>query len=213
MIKKINFLQKNSFKKVKENQKGFSLVESLLAITILMISVSAPMTMAWHGLLAAKLAEDKIIANYLAQDALEYIRNKRDYNKLSHTPNILDDNIFGECKITDPNGTNDVPFDDLGNKGCSISTLATVDGRSPSGIFSFVSHDNSRIKYHSGTGIYDHTIGGVASKFSRQVRIGYIAEPDSNNIFSEAIVEVTVRWNNEAGITQKYKIRDHLLNW
>ena len=127
---------------------------------------------------------------------------------LTACQNMLDD-IFGECKITDPNGTNDVPFDDLGNKGCSISTLELLS-HPPSDIF--INHANSRIKYQSSTGIYDYT-SGVDSKFSRQVRIGYIAEPDSNNIFSEAIVEVTVRWNNEAGITQKYKIRDHLLNW
>jgi type II secretory pathway pseudopilin PulG len=58
-------------KKNKENEGGFTLVEALISITILMISVAAPLNLASQGLVAADIAQRQIVAYYLAQDAQE----------------------------------------------------------------------------------------------------------------------------------------------
>jgi Tfp pilus assembly protein PilV len=58
-----------------KNQKGFTIVETLVAVTILMISIAGPLTVANKGLLAAINAKDQMIASYLAQDAMEYVKN------------------------------------------------------------------------------------------------------------------------------------------
>ena len=61
------FLKSKRIKK----EKAFTLVESLISITILMISVAAPLNLASQGLIAAGIAQRQIVAFYLAQDATE----------------------------------------------------------------------------------------------------------------------------------------------
>ncbi len=47
------------------------MVEALISITILMISVAAPLNLASQGLMAANIAQRQIVAFYLAQDVNE----------------------------------------------------------------------------------------------------------------------------------------------
>ena len=195
------------FKKQRNKQGGFSLIESLISITILMISVAVPLTMAWSGLLSAYLAEDQIVAFYLAQDATEYVRNKRDYNKLNNATYMLD-TIFSNCKVSDTDGSGPNGIDNPGTsteKGCNLTTFGPVSSTTDDkGIY-----NGAKLYYHSNGGEYDYTsTGGTLSKFSRQVRVGYI-----NEALSEVIVEVTIRWPNDVGIVQEYKLRTHLKDW
>lgn len=62
---------------------GFTLIETLVAISILLLSISAPLSIAARSIATAGFSRDQIIAFYLAQDAIEYIRNQRDKNFLS----------------------------------------------------------------------------------------------------------------------------------
>ncbi len=66
-----------------KTSKGFTLIETLVAISILLLSISAPLTIASKGLASSYYAREQITAFYLAQDAVEYIRNTRDNNFLS----------------------------------------------------------------------------------------------------------------------------------
>lgn len=61
-----------------KNKKGFTIIEALVAITILMISIAGPLTVANKGLAASNLSRDQVIATYLAQDAIEKIKNIKD---------------------------------------------------------------------------------------------------------------------------------------
>ncbi len=60
------------------NIKGFTIIETLIAVAILMIAIVGPLTIAHRGLIAAITAREQITANYLAQDAMEYLKNIRD---------------------------------------------------------------------------------------------------------------------------------------
>ncbi|MEX0917159.1 MAG: type II secretion system protein [Candidatus Paceibacterota bacterium] len=62
---------------------GFTLVETLVAVSILLVSIGGPLTIAQRGISSAFFARDQITAFYLAQEAVEYIRNVRDSNKLA----------------------------------------------------------------------------------------------------------------------------------
>jgi len=71
------------------SNRGFTLIETLVAISILLVSISAPLTIASRSLAASFFARDQITAFYLAQDAVEYIRNARDNNFLSNVNWLL----------------------------------------------------------------------------------------------------------------------------
>jgi Tfp pilus assembly protein PilV len=62
---------------------GFTLVETLVAITILMIAIAGPLTVAEKSLSASIYARDQLMASYLAQDGMEYMRNIVDNNELN----------------------------------------------------------------------------------------------------------------------------------
>src|ERR1035437_9310157 len=62
---------------------GFTLVETLVAIAILMIAIAGPLTVAEKGLSASIYARDQLMASYLAQDAMESIKNVVDSNELA----------------------------------------------------------------------------------------------------------------------------------
>lgn len=59
-------------------KKGFTLIETFIAISILMIVIVGPLTISQRSLASAKYARDRISAYYLAEDAIEYIRHLRD---------------------------------------------------------------------------------------------------------------------------------------
>ncbi len=60
--------------------QGFTLVETLVAITILLIGVLGPLNIAARGIADGLYARNQISANYLAQEAIELIINKRNAN-------------------------------------------------------------------------------------------------------------------------------------
>lgn len=69
-------------KRVARN-RGFTLLETMVAIFILVLSITGPMVFAQSGLRASFLARDQVTAFFLAQDAIETIKNIRDENGLN----------------------------------------------------------------------------------------------------------------------------------
>jgi prepilin-type N-terminal cleavage/methylation domain-containing protein len=62
----------------KNNQSGFSLVETLVAITILLIVITGPLTLVSNSARSTNFANDQVMANFLAQEGLELVQSVRD---------------------------------------------------------------------------------------------------------------------------------------
>src|SRR3989344_2234390 len=60
------------------NMKGFTLIETLIAVLLLSTAITGPLTIASKGLTVTLVAKDQFIAFYLAQDAMEQVRFLRD---------------------------------------------------------------------------------------------------------------------------------------
>lgn len=58
--------------------KGFTLVEALVAIAIVSIAIAGPMYSANRAIVAAQMSNSQLVATYLAQEGIEYIRSFRD---------------------------------------------------------------------------------------------------------------------------------------
>ena len=180
-------MKKISLKKNKE--KGFTLIETLIAITILMISVAAPLSLASKGLQAANLAKNQIVAYYLAQDAYEWVKNKTDYNKAKGK-------TYSEGGIV-------AGFDNCINDTCIIDT---TDHPSSSP----VRYTNQFLKKNNSTKIYSYSSGNN-SIFKRYVKIDKVR--DNGSSIDEVSVKVTVEWNVPYTGTQKYVLTGHIANW
>lgn len=59
-------------------KRGFTLLESMVAVAILAISVAAPIYAASRALVAVQNAKDQLTASFLAQEGVEFIRMNRD---------------------------------------------------------------------------------------------------------------------------------------
>src|SRR4051812_30812476 len=69
--------------KAAKNERGFTLIETLVAIALLTIAIVAPMTLTTQSLAGAYYARDQVTAFFLAQEAIESVRSIRDNNVLS----------------------------------------------------------------------------------------------------------------------------------
>lgn len=61
-----------------QSQQGFSLVETLVAITILLLVIVGPMTISSQSAKSTSFASEQVIAFFLAQEGAELIQKGRD---------------------------------------------------------------------------------------------------------------------------------------
>jgi Tfp pilus assembly protein PilV len=182
---------------------GFTFVETLVAITVLLVAVVAPMSLANDGIVASKLAQDQIVAFYLAQEGVEAVKNMRDHNRLSNDASgQLGDSAGGnlsDCIVSDPDS----------EEGCIIDTTQT-DG---TGTFWTQECSGGCEPLRIGDTdpyIYSHQNTGTSeSKYTREVKVWY---PTGD--LNEAVVEAKITWRFErSGETKNYTVRNYLYNW
>ena len=151
---------------------GFTLVETLVAITILLVAIMGPMTIAARGLQSAFHAREQITAFFLAQEGVELIRMHRDGNALGRLGWL--NNIPGVCRSN--------------SQGCGM------DARNPA-VIRNCNSENCQLSYDtnplsSGRGFYTYTPTGLPSMspFTRQIWVNPLGGG------GEAVVTVTVSW-------------------
>lgn len=77
------------FIKNKKIISGFTLIEALVAISLLMIAISSPIMLAQKGLSSSILSRDQMIASFLAQDGIEAVKNIRDEIAINQNKYVL----------------------------------------------------------------------------------------------------------------------------
>src|SRR3989338_9028817 len=107
-------------------ERGFTIVESLVAIAVFTVGISAAIFVIQQSFTVGSRVKNKIIAAYLAQEGIEVIRNIRDRNWISGNVYNLADGCFynGNCWIKDINDS-----DGTGNfikTGCAQHDSASL---------------------------------------------------------------------------------------
>lgn len=180
-------------------KKGFTLIETLVAITVLMLAVTGPLVISQKGLSAAGYAKDQMIAYYLAQDAMEYVRNVRDTNIVRGVVGIGEDWLSAVSVGSALSSCN--------NENCTIDTVP-LSGVSPSGCSLLVcplkKNDRGNFEFQYGHG------SGVSTQFSRTVKI---EKPVGGGLVlddAEAKVTVTVSWPTPSGQAKNVTLVENL---
>lgn len=184
------------------NMKGFTLIETLIAVLLLATALTGPLTIASKGLTATLVAKDQFTAFYLAQDAMEQVRFLRDSACLSAGPQI----VSGGCPV-------DIWLSNLTSctdaNGCYLDSLAqqpTTPQVCPSGICPTMSYDSTN-KIFNYNFSYSSTVAKTPQQFVRKVRI----TPSGTD---EAVVTVTVTWSDIAGVTHApITVRENIFRW
>ena len=174
------FTEKNK----KHIGKGFTLVETLVAISILMLAIVGPLTIASKGLSAAQFARDQIIAFHLSREAVELVRNTRDTNMLPENSD----------PATWLNGLS----------ACMSPNVCKVDGLTM--IFSSCSQGDCPVLKKNATGIYGYNGGWEDTAFTRSITIDEVVPG------VEVAVHVSVAWNTGV-IFKDFSITEHFFNW
>lgn len=185
-------------------KKGFTLIETLIAVFLLVMAVAGPLTIASRSLSIAVVAKDKITAYYLAQDAIEYVRWIRDTNLLK-----------GEASWSAGfDGTRNDHTISIGNPDC-----VSASGADACHVDSFQDRIDEcgaagcpplRFRYNASGGSFSTSGSGATGiEFTREVRI---TSPVGSNS-DEAVVTVTVRWNGTGGIPRSIVVRENIFNW
>ena len=167
---------------------GFTLVETLVAVSVLVVAVAAPMTLAAKSLLTAFYAKDQITASYLAQEAIELVRNQRDQNFIR----ILQGDSTAAW------------LDGITTTGSSF----TIDARNGAMDSCGGVCDNLYLNKVDGIYAYSTGSGWQKSRFVRTTTVDMVSGSNDN----EAVIAVVVQWNGSFG-SRTFTLSEHIYNW
>lgn len=132
--------------------QGFTLVETLVAISILMVSIVGPYYSVYKAVQATYVSRDQLIATTLAQEGVEYVRNVRDTNYLGSQPWMTG---LSACQ---------------GGKTCMVDATENV---APTTCASACTP-----LYVSSSNLYTQQVTGTATRFTRSVQIATVTSDE-----------------------------------
>jgi len=159
-----------------------------VALAVLTSAVVGPLTLAFYSIRSASISQNQLTAFYLAQEAIEYVKNIRDNNALNSRANWLESlapsgSGSGICRSTD-GCVVDVPY----------NTVSACSGTCPI------------MRYSSDTGFYHQNVSfGVASAFRRQIKLVYVSTYEEK-------ISVTISWTERTG-TRSFTLEENIFNW
>jgi hypothetical protein len=174
--------------------KSFTLLEVILAITILTLAVGASFVLISQTLTSVSVVQSKLIASYLAQEGIEVVKNIRDNNWLKFQPW---DQGLGE-------GDYETDYDDFNLTECSYPCDYDYDY-------------NLHFLKISEQGFYNYDSGNPTI-FKRKITISdkedldKDPEKDPEEKPDRLKVSVEILWR-EKGKNQSITAQEYLYNW
>jgi prepilin-type N-terminal cleavage/methylation domain-containing protein len=195
--------------------RAFTLIETLVAISIVTVAVSGPLVTASRAIVAAEVARDQLIASYLAQEGIEYMHAMRD------------DAYLAAYSIGDPSTASSRAWNDFfsGDSPSSITPCRSqsceldptqiigVDTDSSPGAESnpnralHTCESTCAPLYLNASHVYTQVASGnTKTPFTRKLDISQVGSG------SEAKVVSKVSWNFH-GVPYSVTITDHITAW
>jgi len=196
-----------TFRKNEKTKRGFTLVETMVAVFILTLIIISLMTVVANSLFSSRYSRNEITANYLLQEVADYVRNDRDTT------------VFLQ------NGETEVPWQEFVNKynfclyvdkksGCYLNVFDTINslGEIKQCITNFSDQEPTGCPYlyydsnaeNSAFYTYDEN-NTVQTIFQRKI---YFKEINVN----EVMFVITVYWKS-GSVTKSKSLNIHLTRW
>lgn len=186
-------------------QFGFTLIETMIAVSILTLSVAGPLFTANRAIVAAMTARDQLTASYLAQEGIEYVRAMRDNEFLAAYQ-------AGGASVSSAAWTNFLSGADAASITQCRAATCTLDPARPMGTGSGFSLQpcagSACTPLYLANSIYtqqSEIAGAVRTPFTRVIQAIDVSASD------ERIVS-TVSWSYH-GIPYSVTVSDHLTPW
>lgn len=186
--------------------KAFTLIETLIAITILTLAVAGPSFIASRAIIAAETARDQLTALYLAQESVEYVRMMRDNQYLAAYreggtnvseeawDELLSNQSLGKCRASNGVGN---------NRLCTLDT--TPSALEP--LDECPGNTRDRCEPLSIDGLYAQreTDESAEAPFTRTIQVTEVSS-------TEIKVVSTVSWTFR-NVPYSVTVSDHLTAW
>lgn len=180
-------------------KQGFTLIETLVAITILTIAVAAPLTLAAQSLLAAFSARDQVTAFNLAQEALETVRAQRDHNILQTIQGVQGIDWLQDLPVQ---YTGDTPKPFIVDSLSITKNFEQCSGQDGDSC--------DYLHFNPTTGFYGYTASDPLSRFKRFVTITEVP----NTGTQEVRVRAEVNWRaGSVGMQRSVVVEENLYEW
>jgi len=174
-------------KKTTTSQSGFTILETMVAVFILVLSITGPMVFASSSLRSAFLARDQITAFYLAQDIIETVKNIRDDNGINERDWLTDIDVCGGVAGEACTILIDTTLNNPVAETCPVDVCEPLT-RSAGGEFNY--NDTAE---------------------SRFTRTTYVQEIIENQ---EVRIVVEVKWQSNVRIgTSRILVQENIMNW
>jgi len=179
--------------RTQNTQQGYSLIEVLIALTILMIAIVAPITIAIKSLESSTYSLEQNTAVFLAQEAISLIEAARNEKALQNLNDGQFDDIepywddwvaaLNPCRTSSGHGCN---FG-AGYFGAFVDSSENILSCSADGqnCRMYRNPDWPNPVYRAGVGV-----GGVATPFTRRVFL-------DSSTDAELVIRVVVEWDSE----------------
>jgi prepilin-type N-terminal cleavage/methylation domain-containing protein len=165
--------------------RGFTLIETMVAISLLTIAIVTPMSLASQSLSTAYYARDQIAAFHFAQEAIEAVRSVRDGHILNNALTGVQTDLLAGIPIGSP-----FTIDTRNN------TIEVCGGVCPP-----LETDGTLYGYGDGGSAW------IATRYTRTALATYVDEPD------EVRVAVTVEWKTAGARTRSFTISENVYRW
>lgn len=186
--------------KIINKKTGFTLLETLVAIAVFMTAILGPTALAVYSMRSLSHGRDQVTAYYLAEDALEYIKNKKDSNK-------IDGNEWTD-------GLSECVQEGL-KKRCYIDTINETETKcDPLIVWPNSGTCSVKLNYHSDTGFYDYLFTDPFEEtiFTRTIKILEIANHSGGSEDDEAKITVEVFWQ-EKSVTKSFTLESYIFDY
>lgn len=198
---------KNFIKKIikEKTNRGFTVLETLVAVFILVLAITGPMVFAQSGLRTAFLARDQITAFFLAQDAIETIKNVRDDNALKGNDWLS--RITDECSANQSCLISvETLYDDFGD----LDGDGDSDGIGDVRIEKCPNELSCPVLENDSIGRFGYTLSGdgiTDSRFTRNVFVREIAS-------GELQIVVEVKWTSNVRVDEsRIVVQENIYDW